>query len=168
MVGNIDRSDLGSFISCSFSCCINVINYSLSPFSFMFSGPLPPPHPRGHRNNLLPTVAILAAAFPCTPRPTLTPPTPAPPPSPARLYLLNASRRWSGSNGPRSCPSLSFVLSNERLPVLVPEAKMSSSSFSIWTKVDDEAGRSGEKCREWEGGEAWEGRGEGEEEGEAA
>ena len=45
---------------------------------------------------------------------------------------------------------------------------MSSSSFSIWTKVDDEAGRSGEKCREWEGGEAWEGRGEGEEEGEAA
>lgn len=137
---------------------------SFPPPSF----PSPPPTTLGdHRNNRFPPLAILAAALPCTPRPTLTPPTPAPHPSPARLYLLNASRRCWGSKGPKSFSFLAFGFSNERLPVLAPEAKMSSSSFSMLTKVDEEAGRSGEKRRDWEGTEARDGGGEGVEEGEA-
>lgn len=51
--------------------------------------------------------------------------------------------------------------------MLAPDANMSSSSLSMLTKVDEEAGRSGEKWRDWEGMEARDRGGEGVEEGEA-
>lgn len=53
-----------------------------------------------HLKSLLPP--SLAEPLPGSPSPVLTPCNPVPPPSPSRLCLLSASRKWSGSNGPRS------------------------------------------------------------------
>ncbi len=53
-----------------------------------------------HLKSLLPP--SLAEPLPGCPSPVLTPCNPVPPPSPSRLCLLSASRKWSGSNGPRS------------------------------------------------------------------
>ena len=53
-----------------------------------------------HLKSLLPPSLI--DPLPGSPSPVLTPCNPVPPLSPSRLCLLNASRKWSGSKGPRS------------------------------------------------------------------